>query len=332
MANVPRPTQRWFHLSPDRLILGLVAIEGFLFLSERFHWFALNQHKGWTVLVAVASVGVAMLLMLVWLAASLIFRWRFQFSIRSLLVLVVVVAIPCSWFSWEMKQASKQKKVVRELWTLGGYAARDYVLQQSGNTPRAGPPGPAWLRNQLGEDFFASILEVDFISKPVTPAGLERVKGLTRIQWLQLDNGHVTDAGLEYLKGLTQLQGLFLDHTQVTDAGLEQLKGLSKLKALGLFGTRVTGPGLEQLNGLTQFHWLNLGGTPLNDAGLEHLKGLTELRWLCVLGTRVTDEGVKDLQQTLPRCRIFLRDSPSSARPCLKAVTDFQDQPLIWSE
>lgn len=42
--------RRWYHLSPDRLIVGLTAVEGFLLLSEQFQWFAFNEKKGWTVL------------------------------------------------------------------------------------------------------------------------------------------------------------------------------------------------------------------------------------------------------------------------------------------
>ncbi len=54
---------RWFVPTPGRLLPVLLAVEGFLWLSERFRWFAFNQHKGWTVLIAVASVGVFLLLM-----------------------------------------------------------------------------------------------------------------------------------------------------------------------------------------------------------------------------------------------------------------------------
>ena len=93
------PKSRWFHLTPDRLILGLLVVECLLWLSERFHWFAFNQRKGWTVLVAVASVGITLVSMLVWFAIALFFHLRFQFGLRLLLVLVVVVAIPCSWLA-----------------------------------------------------------------------------------------------------------------------------------------------------------------------------------------------------------------------------------------
>ena len=42
---------------------------------------------------------------------GLIFRWRFQFSIRSLLVLTVAVAVPCSWLAVEVKEC-----VVNDKW------------------------------------------------------------------------------------------------------------------------------------------------------------------------------------------------------------------------
>ena len=48
--------------------------------------------------------------MLLWLIVAVVFRLRFQFSIRSLLFAVVVVALPCSWLTVEMKAAREQKE------------------------------------------------------------------------------------------------------------------------------------------------------------------------------------------------------------------------------
>ncbi len=101
---MPTPHSRWYRLTPDRLILVLLAVEGLLWLSERLGWPV--WHKGYAVLTAVATVGVAFLAMLLWFAASLIFHWRFQFSLRSLLVLAVVIALPGSWMAAEIRQAN----------------------------------------------------------------------------------------------------------------------------------------------------------------------------------------------------------------------------------
>ena len=70
---VSKPARRRFRLTPGHLLVGLL-LDGFLWLSEHFRWFAFDEHKGWTVLIAAASVGAAMLLMFLWFAVSLLFR------------------------------------------------------------------------------------------------------------------------------------------------------------------------------------------------------------------------------------------------------------------
>ena len=131
MVDAPVPKPRWYHLTPDRAVLGLLAVEGFLLLSEWCQWFAFNRHKGHTVLIAGAVVGVVFLLMLFWFLAALLFRLRFQFSIRSLLVLAGVVAIPFSWLATEMKGARKQREAVEATEKAGGSVYYDYEFDPS---------------------------------------------------------------------------------------------------------------------------------------------------------------------------------------------------------
>ena len=261
----PNPTRRRFCPTPAWLVLGLLAVEGLLWLSERFQWFAFNQHKGWTVLIAVASVGVAMILMLLWFAVARVFRWRFQFSIRSLLVLTVAVAVPFSWLAVEMKKASEQKAAVEAIRKIDRQWASErmgeiikekgfvmYDWQESG---RAQPPAPAWLQSLLGDDFFADVASVD------------------------LSSGQLADADLACLEGLPQIQSLYLNGTTVTDAGLPHLEGLSRLQMLNLSG-RITDAGLEPIGKLGRLQTLCLDGTKVAGTGLKHLKGLTQLRVL----------------------------------------------------
>lgn len=49
---------------------------------------------------------------------------------------------------------------------------------------------------------------------------------------------------------------------------------------------------------------LELDGTKVTDAGLKGLVPLKGLRDLDLSFTKVTDEGVKELQKSLPKCRI----------------------------
>src|SRR5271166_4349850 len=75
--------RRWFHPTPGKLVIGLLVLECLLWLSNWLGW--PHWHKGYAVLVSVATVGVVMLMMLLWFAVALVFRCRFQCSIRSLL-------------------------------------------------------------------------------------------------------------------------------------------------------------------------------------------------------------------------------------------------------
>ncbi|NQU23447.1 MAG: hypothetical protein HQ567_19370, partial [Candidatus Nealsonbacteria bacterium] len=122
MLESQPPKRRWYHPTPDRFLVVLLPILGLLFLSERFRWFEFNEHKNWTVLIAVAAVCLAVLLLLLWLGVSLVSRLRFQFSVRSLLLFVAVVAVVCSWFSVRVRQARRQREVVAAIEKDGGHA------------------------------------------------------------------------------------------------------------------------------------------------------------------------------------------------------------------
>ncbi len=294
---------RWFHLTSGRVVIGLLAVEGLLRLSERFQWPA--WHKGYAVLAAVASVGLTMLLMLLWLVLAIALRRRFQFSIRSLLVLTVAVALPCSWLAVEKGAANQQRLVADEINKAGGFVRYDYefagpravqiftgeltmgglspwylhACSTSGNfIPNARPPVAPRLLMLLGDDFFSHVVDVDFSETPVTDAELERVtRGFPRLQCLRFTSAaQVTDEGLEHLKGLTQLLELDLSCTQISDAGLQRLAELTQLRWLHLQRTKITSAGLEHLQALGRLEWLGLDETQVKDNGMAHLAGLTQ--------------------------------------------------------
>ena len=243
-------------------MIALLAVECLLWLSERFGW--LPWHKGYAVLTAVASVGVAMLAMVVWFGVALVFRRRFQFSLRSLLLLVVVVALPFSWLAVEMKEAREQEKTVDWVGLAGGYllTTKSDASLIGGRTPAA-----AWLRGLLGDEFFWDVTEVTFDETLLADNAI-------------LSNDKLTDADLKQLQGLIQLERLHLGGTRVTDAGLAHLAALTRLKMLDLNRTRIT------------------------DAGLKHLTGLSDLREVNLWSTSVTDAGIAKLQKSLPNCKI----------------------------
>jgi Leucine-rich repeat (LRR) protein len=312
MAEAPheRPRRRWFRLTPDRVVIALLILEGFLLLSEWFEWFAFNRHKGWTVLIGMAAVVVAMLLMSLWFLAALLFRLRFQFSILSLLVLTLVVAVPCSWLAVEREHAQKQREAVAAIQSLRGQITYDYEADEWARCLKSGavkwapvPPGPAWVRRLLGDDFFADVVNVNgmiltlFNDRPgsnsITDAWLEHIGKLHRLEVLDLGNSHVSDAGLKELHGLTRLRKLDLHRTNITDAGLKELQGLTYLQELNLAQTPITDAGMEYVAKLTRLEALNLCFAHISDGGVEKLQGLTRLRKLNLNYTSITDAGLE---------------------------------------
>ena len=281
----PKTQPRWYHPTPDTFLIALLPIVGFLFLSERFRWFAFNEHKNWRVLIALAVVCVAVVLLLLWLAVSLVLRRRFQFGLRSMLVFFAVVAIVCSWFTVKMQQARRQKEAVEG----AAWVRYHYELDAYGNIlpMTAEPCGPPWLRNMVGVDFLCDVRLLNY--SQATDAELERLKGLTSPQWLWLNNTQITDAGLVHLEGMASLEWLKLHGTQVSDAGLVHLKGLTSMERLSLTGTQVTDAGLVHLKELTNLQFLGLGNTEATDAGLVHLKELSSLEWLTLVFAKYSD-------------------------------------------
>ncbi len=200
-----QPQRRWFYPTPAWLVLGSLAVTGLLFLSERWRWFPFNEYKGWTVLLAVAGVGVVMLAMLLWWLVALVFRCRFQFGIRTLLVLTVAVALPCSWLAVEMNNAKRQREALEGIGKLDCSVAYDWqvvTFDLNNLIPTLpDPPGPEWLRNLLGLDFFSDADVVnDWKGTPVTNAKLEYLRGFPKLRQLCLYGTNVTDADVKKLK------------------------------------------------------------------------------------------------------------------------------------
>jgi hypothetical protein len=147
-------------------------------------------------------------------------RW-YQYSLRTLFVVVTLCALACSWFVVKMRQAERQHEAVESIEELGGRVFYDY---QHGGAAGATPPGPAWLRRLLGDDFAANVDQVLLSGNQVEDADLECLEQLTRLQWLWLDNTRVTDAGLEHLEEVTSLRYLHLTRMNVTEGGIERLR------------------------------------------------------------------------------------------------------------
>lgn len=247
--TIRKGSHRWFRPTPGRFLAGLLVMEGLLWLSERFRW--LPWHKGYAVLTSVAVVGGVLVLMLVWYLGALVFRARFQFSVRSLLVLTVAIALPCSWLAVEMKRAKEQEEAVRLIETCGGEVCigdrTDYegpVSAQLGPGGNFVPLVPSPVDHQgvlerlLGKCFFDAPMAV-YLWKPnlsdvdphfkyrdpeVAAAMLASFRRMPELRFLDLSSMPVSDPDLAGIAALKKLRHLDLRGTEVTDEGVENLQ------------------------------------------------------------------------------------------------------------
>jgi hypothetical protein len=243
MTDTETP-RRWYRPTPGHLVALLFAVEGFLLLSAQFEWFAFGRMKGIPSVLCVAAVAGTIVLLFAWFLLAILFRLRFQYSLRSLMLLTLAASIACSWLAVGAKRAREQRQIVEEIEKLGGRVSFDYECR---GVEHPLPYPWTWLCDLLGDDYFAEITWVDYRSTQITDAGLENLKGLTNLTLLWLDNTQITDTGLEHIKRLTNLFELSLANTRITDAGLEHLTGMNEIGILSIENTQISVEGEKKL-------------------------------------------------------------------------------------
>ena len=147
-------------------------------------------------------------------------RWL-QFSLRTLMVLMLVIGCGFGWLAYQIKQARQQREAANVIEKLGGTI--DWHPTSGGMIETA----MARAGKLLGQDLLVDVRSVYLDNTPVTDAGLEHLRGLTQLEWLNLSHTQVADDGLAHLRGMTRLQELLLNDTPLNDHGLVHLKGLA---------------------------------------------------------------------------------------------------------
>src|SRR5579864_1148354 len=246
-------------------------------------------------------------------------RFRARFTVRAMMLVVLVIA---GGLGWVVHRARVQRDAMAAILPSQGSIRNDWEWQNDKYIPVAlqKPPGPKWLVDRLGIEYFSNIVAVkmyehgsDALLAPIgrldrleslsvqgkqyTDRGLAYLEGLSHLRILTLFDTQVGDAGLAHLKRLTHLQILDLGFCKVGDTGLAHLKRLTSLKRLSLARTRVTDAGLIHLRGLARLEHLDLWDTHVGNAGLAHLRGLTHLEVLHLGETEVGDTGMAQLER-----------------------------------
>jgi hypothetical protein len=275
-------------------------------------------------------------------------RW-IRFSLRTLLVGMTVL---CVWLGFRVNAAHRQKEATGAILGAGGWVGYShqlvpkamYSLANGGrfDPPKYGfnydpIPGPGWLHDLVGDDYFQTVAGVGLnfkssgaakgvieqvaklptlklfrmsvgsngISSNIEDIDLAALGALDQLESLVIWNVRIDGAALARLRNPAQLTQVCLNNTDSDDAALEQIGKMSNLAYLCLNQLRITDAGLAHLKQLTKLKQLVLWHASITDAGLQHLTGMKQLSELAIHETDVTKDGVIELRKLLSNTNIM---------------------------
>jgi hypothetical protein len=152
-------------------------------------------------------------------------RRAFRFTIRTLLVLIAVLAVVLAVY---VNGANRQRRAVAKLQELHVSVQYDYQLSRSNE-----PPGPAWLRDLLGIDYFDNVVDVGGSAR-IRDKDLAILHEFPRLCMVDLSSWHVSGASLVQLCGLPELAHISLGPFNATDEALAVLGTLTQLNSLSV--------------------------------------------------------------------------------------------------
>lgn len=246
-------------------------------------------------------------------------RFRLRFGVRLLLSMIVVIAGALGYVT---RRARLQQRAIDAVRSVQGEVrfADDSV---NGNMRRFDePPGPRWLRDQLGDDCFRRVTAVrlvNLVDDSVDYHHLPHLKGLRELalgrsnrgagdelaplaqlsdlEGLILDVYGVDDVGLSHVARLPKLWYLKINGAQLTDAGAIHFGRMRSLRVLELDNMGFTDAGLSGMENLDKLKELRIGNVPIRGPGLAHLARLPHLERLILFHTQVGDNSLEYVAQ-----------------------------------
>ncbi len=174
---------------------------------------------------------------------------------------------------WYVVRAQRQHAWVQAILRDGGGVIYSFRYATGAYSSTAKPPGPDWMRERLGLDYFDHVTHVDFNRAPISQ--------------------------LPDLSGLPRLHSLWIPETNVKD--IEFVGDFSELKNLWLEGTKVTS--LDPLSRNRKLEWISIGNTNIQD--LSPLFKLPNLRTIVFSGATIPLEQINQFRAKQPRCEII---------------------------
>jgi internalin A len=214
------------------------------------------------------------------------FRFRMQYSLRTLLIGVTITAIV---LGATIRHYRHRQAAIDALWAGGGRVYTEWR-------------GPKWLEGVLhwaGLPIFehATVVVLDGRRLTNVEPLLRYLEYLPETETLNLASSDITDQDMERVGRLIALRKLYLSCSNITDAGLVHLRQLRRLEYLFLAETNVTGRGLRDLGCMDTLTYLRLDGTRISDEGAANISRFESLTTLAIASPDLTDDGMEHISQ-----------------------------------
>ena len=168
-------------------------------------------------------------------------RWRFRFSLKSLLFTMTMAAVVLAFVSEPLMEARRNRQHLNLAVTLGAKASSSGTIFRE----------QTWRRTVLGLvglPVHLHLYRLDFSGTKLTDDELQRLDGFQQIKELNLSNTRITDKSLASWEYRHSLRKLNLSGTQVTDQGILHLLEVPNLASLNVSGTQVSYAALKKLD------------------------------------------------------------------------------------
>jgi hypothetical protein len=120
-----------------------------------------------------------------------------------------------------MASKRRERAAVTSIREAGGWAWYDWEYSRSPDLAK--PPGPAWLRFFVGDDFFANVEVLLITNGCAEDVVLRALDELNDVQRIELSCGEVTEAMVRRLKRMKKLKLLAMSSTAIAPARLAEV-------------------------------------------------------------------------------------------------------------
>lgn len=231
-------------------------------------------------------------------------RRYLRYSLRTAFI---VLTVGCVWLGAQVERVRKQREAVAKIRACGGGVQYDWELPWLDSHPLTAtfwesedwhPPGPAWLRRLIGDDFFQRVDRVHFLG-PFDERAFAVCLEFPDLKSVHL-NCVTASSGVPRPQRCPELR-----YPNVSDEHLKLLATSTQLEWISFSGTAITDDGLEPLKSLRRLRHLDLGDTNVSDDGLRVLKDIPSLEEVYIThAPKVTGQGMTELMKALPNCTV----------------------------